>query len=72
MFSYSLRELSATEVLDCIQKNIPFFHSLKKYLKKKQLCCQLCYFCTDIETGRCQINRGSLPLCLPDWAFRVE
>lgn len=35
MFSYSLRELSATEILDCIQKNIPFFSFFKKVSEKE-------------------------------------
>lgn len=39
---------------------------------KKSSTVKLCYFSTDVETGRCRMNRGSLTLFSLHWAFRAE
>lgn len=74
MFWCSWTELTTTYVTGCKWADFFFFLLFlkKKNHKKENSTCQPCYFWTDIETGRCQINRGSLPPCLLDWAFSAE
>lgn len=44
----------------------------KAGIAKKTSTVKLCYFSTDVETGRCRMNRGSLTLFSLHWAFRAE